>query len=430
MKKDPSAIIKTSSGKSVEVQQFGGVFSCLLEHEVKTTKATFAYNGPKLRPQTWAQVMEFFEWTQATERSEAQVRLYVHPEQGWAAWAFPQEGGTGMTSKELPMDSKESAEQRQQFKAEEGWLYWGTVHHHCTASAFQSGTDEANESSQEGLHITVGHMDKAMRDLHCRMYIKGHKFEPMMHHFFELDEALMDKAQEMYTIFNIYPDMNDVARKVMSQCSEALYHSCLPTWVPVAGENLFPPQWKLNYQVKRWQPAVHVSASTHGVTASAYRLGGPDWCVKCQAWGHHTTDACTFIDKRGELGGGLTKKQRRKIKYLTSQQLVKVDDKKSKKAEILLDILEGQAAVMGFDEKDYYNMIEALASGNNGALCEIVVEALTKEKLTPEDLYCVILEREIKAEMQEKTAVEEQQLQINGAAQLPWDGQEYSGFGG
>jgi len=89
-----SAIITASSGKSVEEKKFNGVFSCLLEHEVKATKAQFEYTGPKISPNEWAQMMAFFEWTQATERSEAQVRLFVHPVHGWKAWAFPQKGGT------------------------------------------------------------------------------------------------------------------------------------------------------------------------------------------------------------------------------------------------------------------------------------------------------------------------------------------------
>ncbi len=33
-----------------------------------------------------------------------------------------------------------------------------SAHHHCSASAFQSGTDEENERGQDGLHITVGRM--------------------------------------------------------------------------------------------------------------------------------------------------------------------------------------------------------------------------------------------------------------------------------
>ena len=174
MSTQQSAIITASSGKAVELRQAAGIFSCLLEHEVAKTKAAFQFNGPNIDAKMWAQVMEFFEWTYQTEKvGVASAAVRSHPEHGWAAWAFPQEGGTFMTSREEPMTSPECVAQRQQFSEVDGWLYWGTVHHHCSAGAFASGTDDANEHKQEGLHITIGHMDKAFRDIHCRMAPEG-----------------------------------------------------------------------------------------------------------------------------------------------------------------------------------------------------------------------------------------------------------------
>lgn len=437
------AVITASSGKAAEVKQFAGVFTCLLEHEVTKTKATFNWTGPKIKPELWAQVMEFFEWTYATEKSEAQVRLYVHRQHGWVAWAFPQEGGTGMTSKELPMDAPECIEQRKQFLPEEGWLYWGTVHHHCSASAFQSGVDEHNESSQEGIHITVGYMDKAMRDLHFRMYLGKHKFEPMMEHFWQLDDALLAKAEDMFQTFGIRPDLNKAARICMSQNSTALYNLCNPIWVPVAGETLFPPQWKENYRVKRWQPTHQVSlpvGNGHGgVTRGVYNLTGKEWCRKCNDWMQHTTENCPFHAKSEQP---MSKKELRRLRYKHSKnipanaELVTVKDAKSQRASMLLDALEEQAAIMGFPEKDFLQVIEGLAQGNNGALMELIVSEISKEKLVPEDLLMVILEREIKEEMLEKeralnapSGVQEQQRQLNEGRQGNWNGDDWSGYG-
>lgn len=418
------AIITASSGKAAEVKGFGGVFTCLLEHEVKATKATFEYTGPKMKPEMWAMVMEFFEFTYATEKSEAQVRLFVHPVHGWAAWAFPQDGGTGMTSRELPMDSPEAITQRRQFDEGQGWLYWGTVHHHCSAGAFASSTDDANERDQEGIHITIGHMDKAMRDIHCRMYIKGHKFEPKMHKFWALDVALLDKADEMAHLFGIYPDLDKAARMVMCQNSDALYAACNPPWATAPDIFLFPPEWKDNYRVRRVVVAPYVGGQQN---LGWQRQDEREWCTKCYEWTDHNVNTCPKVKTKKEL-------RREKYKNSKLQNGVVKPGAKVSDAELLLDQLEQQASVMGFEQFDFYTLIESLAAGNNGALCEIIVEVLLSKKMKAESLYAVILQREIMAEMLEKehngNAVQQQQVQLNQGGLLPDERTGWEGYGG
>lgn len=74
------------------------------------------------------------------------------------------------------------------------WLYFGTVHHHCSASAFQSSTDEQNEWNQDGLHITVGRMEADQHDLHARLYLGGNCFEPDMSLFWPIDPELAERV--------------------------------------------------------------------------------------------------------------------------------------------------------------------------------------------------------------------------------------------
>lgn len=40
-----------------------------------------------------------------------------------------------------------------------GWQMVGTIHSHCDFSAFHSGTDEADESTFDGIHLTFGHVN-------------------------------------------------------------------------------------------------------------------------------------------------------------------------------------------------------------------------------------------------------------------------------
>jgi hypothetical protein len=158
-----------------------GLLHCQIEYEVKTGTGTLDYTGPKFAPQLWHQVLSFFRWTHAEMNSESQVRLYVNLRLGrWGAWAFPQEARTGLNAREIA--TRETPEQAAARFASWGtapsadWLYFGTVHHHCAASAFQSDTDAANECRQDGLHVTVGRMDAERHELHARFYLGGNRF--------------------------------------------------------------------------------------------------------------------------------------------------------------------------------------------------------------------------------------------------------------
>jgi len=188
-------LIKINKPQVSESKEVPGLLNCRIEYEVKTAKGRLEYAGPKFAPEMWHQVLSFFRWTHKEMQSESQVRLYVNPKLGrWGAWAFPQVARTGMSARELP--TPETPDQAQaRFAAwrsepSDDWLYFGTVHHHCSASAFQSPTDEQNEWNQDGLHLTVGRMDVEQHDLHARLYLDGNCFEPDMSLFWPIDPGL------------------------------------------------------------------------------------------------------------------------------------------------------------------------------------------------------------------------------------------------
>ena len=188
-------LIKINQAQVSETKDVPGLLNCRIDYEVKTAKGRLDYAGPKFTPELWHQVMSFFRWTHKEMHSESQVRLYVNHALGrWGAWAFPQEARTGMNARELP--TQETPEQARvrfaswQSEPSDDWLYFGTAHHHCSASAFQSSTDEQNEWNQDGLHLTVGRMDAEQHELHARLYLDGHCFEPDLSRFWPVDPAL------------------------------------------------------------------------------------------------------------------------------------------------------------------------------------------------------------------------------------------------
>lgn len=213
-----------------KVTSVAGLIEIVATSKVTQTEATADYIGPKIPRSVWHQVLAFFKWTYDRDKSESQVRLYVNPQLGtWVAWAFPQEMGTGMTAREV--DTPAAAEQRQMFRQSDGWMLYGTVHHHCSASAFQSGTDEANEKSQDGLHITVGYMDKPHYDISVRFYSGKNKFDPDMSKFWDVGAEAVADATAMAGRYGMKLDLNAVAKHQMGE-------------PPASAE--FPQQWRDN----------------------------------------------------------------------------------------------------------------------------------------------------------------------------------------
>lgn len=172
-----------------DVKEVPGLFTVRTTYKISDTKASLDYCGPPIPSEVWSQILSFFHWTNSEHHSESQVRWYVNTkERTWRAWAYPQEERTSMSARELG-DTDEFKEQRAQFN--DDWVYYGTVHHHCGGSAFQSGVDENNEKGQDGLHITVGNMDKDHHTIHCRLYNAGMKYENLnMSMFWNIGEEL------------------------------------------------------------------------------------------------------------------------------------------------------------------------------------------------------------------------------------------------
>lgn len=231
---------KQPSGPPVKVRQLkkiDGIMSCMLTHDVVETEHEFKWHGPKLND-IWPEVLAFFKWTNDTMRSESQVRLFVNTQtQQWKAHAFPQKARTGMNAKEITEGEEgyeKTKEQRQMFSDTDGWYYWGTVHHHCSTSAFQSGTDQENERNQDGLHITVGFMDKEQHDIHARMYISGQKIrEPNLLSLFFWD------------VGDAYAGVPAHIRPLLPvNCNELIARAQMGATPPAGTE--FPEIWRTN----------------------------------------------------------------------------------------------------------------------------------------------------------------------------------------
>lgn len=223
-------MVKYNKTEILREHEWPGILTCKFKHKLADTEASLKYTGPKISHEEWHRLMSFFRWTNETTHSESQARGFVDlTDNKIVFWAFPQKARTGMSAEEVP--GEEFNKQRSELPNAGSLTYFMTVHHHCSAGAFQSSGDAnneerpgggASESAQEGLHITVGNMDKDQHDIDVRFYFGGQKMMPNMSAFWDIGE----EASRIIPV-----DMHDrVAR----------YQMCRKVEVP------FPDQWKEN----------------------------------------------------------------------------------------------------------------------------------------------------------------------------------------
>jgi len=118
------------------------------------------WTGKPIPRNLLSQMKSFLLWTQNKFGGESQIRLYYNEKlDHWKAIVLPQEISHGLSTREVA-GHKWRQRAFDTVPATEGWAPNGTIHHHCTAGAFQSGTDVDDEKDQHGLHITFGHLDK------------------------------------------------------------------------------------------------------------------------------------------------------------------------------------------------------------------------------------------------------------------------------
>ena len=207
------------------------------------------WSGAKIPRSVWQEIVAFFQWSYKETKSETQVRLLLNVDTGeFKAHAFPQKYGTGMTAKELS-DNADYANQLNAQMSGGNWIKLGTVHHHCSTGAFQSGTDSADETEM-GLHITLGNIGGLRHSIHGRvsLTIPG---------TLNADGTAATKATHAYysAIFFDWFEIPDVGIPISDSIREEIAKFYLCT--PEPEDAKFPPQWAENLIKEEPKPIVH-----------------------------------------------------------------------------------------------------------------------------------------------------------------------------
>ena len=157
---------------------------------VEEEKCLLNWKGAKIPYHLWREIISFMKASYAKNKSEATGRLLYHEvDKQWQFIVLPQKT-TGMH-----VDEEADATSEPEFIAmiKAGWDQFGTAHHHCTMTAFQSGGDAADELTSPGLHITVGHVDQDAVDLDARFVFRGFQYKTDLLNWVEIPELDLSK---------------------------------------------------------------------------------------------------------------------------------------------------------------------------------------------------------------------------------------------
>lgn len=223
------------------------------------------WHGAKIPYDVFRQVLAFFEWSMEETKSETIVNLFLNEGTGeWQALVLPQAGYNGMTVK-LIDDHPNRIPTYQRLGR--GWRPMGTVHHHCTASAFQSGTDSNDERSKEGIHVTIGDVTSRRYTIHARTSFREEMTSAILGDWFHAAEP---------AVYGYLPP---------SLHEEALEYQL--TEPPV--DRSFPDWWKANV-IKVERPVVIYNSRAphfgdhHDGTTMARKWEDDGWHLKDGVW--------------------------------------------------------------------------------------------------------------------------------------------------
>ena len=119
---------------------------------------------PKIPASIISQVWSFFRTIHRTKGSESMVYL-TYKDGEWRPFIPPQEASYTHVRADFKLTN-----------VTPGWLIACSIHSHCDFGGFHSGTDEKDAREHDGLHITIGDVDKDEPDVAAMVSVSGSLF--------------------------------------------------------------------------------------------------------------------------------------------------------------------------------------------------------------------------------------------------------------
>ena len=129
---------------------------------------TATLHVPKLPASLLREVEAFFTAVYQQHQSEAVVLLLCSPATKEWRVEVPQQEVRGL---HVQYDLSKLPD------PPAGFQQFGSIHSHAGIKAFHSGTDDSDEATFDGLHITIGNLDQPVRSYSCRWMLAGKAFK-------------------------------------------------------------------------------------------------------------------------------------------------------------------------------------------------------------------------------------------------------------
>ena len=148
----------------------------------------------KIPNKTFRQIRQFFADIYKEHKSEVAILLYYNFEAKTWLWSIPEQqvSGASVSYDEAKgvlfvlHDGSVTEECPEQYSK------MGSIHSHASMSAFHSATDDGDEFSFDGLHVTIGNFNLAECTYSCRWIVAGES------HKTTIVDVIAGEAKEEY----------------------------------------------------------------------------------------------------------------------------------------------------------------------------------------------------------------------------------------
>jgi len=239
--------------------------------KVVKVKPTALVTIPMMPLKKWQEMIGFFLWGQKEHRAEQQLSWFLNAEtEEWMMLPFFQKNSGSMTTQEI---AGEDNNKLWDMIRETGFgpNMIGTGHHHCTTSAFQSGTDADDEmrAKTQGYHVTIGKLGDSILDLHKRVKLTSMgTFDP------ETGDVLTT-GQSIQLDFNILELVETpIPLDDIDEMSDPLIKSLTEHYLLKKVEYEFPEEWKsriIKPTVTTYHPQGSNYRGSHGQNSNQQR---------------------------------------------------------------------------------------------------------------------------------------------------------------
>ena len=208
-------------------------------------------NINKIPASSFAKVVDFFKKVYEEHRGEAVVLLFYQEDTKKYRIVPPHQKVSGTS-----IDYNRGISIK-------GWTMIGTIHSHASMSAFHSGTDDSDEKSFDGLHITIGNVNSENFSISASIVANGYRVHVNPEEYVlgikkvvDIDETKPYYASKVYKYIKGKMQLDeDASKKYLSthrkldkryQCMASPSKSvCNPKWLSVVEKGV--QVWRGNY---------------------------------------------------------------------------------------------------------------------------------------------------------------------------------------